>query len=95
MWLCCKHKAGLHPKYADELQVSSSAKGQDVEAGPLPYFTAVKVIINPTHTGHNPDDDCAVNMATLDGRVKEFICEKARQIMLPISCIAFEIADLN
>ena len=29
-------------------------------------------------------------MATLDGRVKEFICEKARQIMLPISCIAFE-----
>jgi hypothetical protein len=28
-------------------------------------------------------------MATVDGRVKEFICEKVRQ-MLPISCIAFE-----
>lgn len=87
-------KASLDPKYAAALKLCSSTNG-DVNNAEQEFDTSVFIRILPEHTGHNPEEDTMVNMVTIDTRVKEFIQERAKDYMLPISCIASDVRSYS
>jgi len=79
-------RATLHPKYAADLKKCSNCSNTENIEEEVPKSVFIKIM--PEHTGHSPEEDTMVNMVTLDNRVKDFIQERAKDAMLPISCIA-------
>jgi hypothetical protein len=83
-------KASLHPKYAADVKVCSSTNVVETDLNQT-YYTSVEIRIMPEHTGHSPEDDTNLNIEMLDSRVRDYIQERAKDIMLPISCIASDV----